>query len=421
MHKEKKIPQKHFFFAALSGLITFAIVLASTLTLTVCDPTKPPPVEVKRDDKGFEIDPEGRWWKGDPHVHSTGASNDTGGDSFPEDIARVAKERGLNYVVLTDHSNSTGSDPNTLDEDPALFNKGPEFPHWEKAKSLSSSSFLMISGNELSPVSVGQKEPRGHIGCLPMDLDTFNPNIAFVDRPRGEVSGANTLKQALDAGCFAIINHPYSLAVWITYDWTSFDYNGMEIWNGGLGFDPTDEFGYDAWRCDLLKGRNVTPIGGSDNHRIKIEAPGKGLDPALGYPSTSIFAKSLSWPLLIEGLKKGLVALHEGESFLQIDPYDAEKKHATGKEIRFLRLRGKLDPAAQAAKLVLHQALSCLDNRPNIDPLTLRQEIVHEATIQPDESFDITVPISSPAGVYSAQLRPPGLNYVALSRAIVIP
>src|SRR5690606_15787840 len=67
----------------------------------------------------------GQWWAGDFHVHATGASNDTGGDSLPEDIAMVAQQRGLDFVVLTDHSNSTGSDPSTTDEDPLLFNMGP--------------------------------------------------------------------------------------------------------------------------------------------------------------------------------------------------------------------------------------------------------------------------------------------------------
>lgn len=169
---------------------------------------------VKRDAKGFEVDPPGAWYRGDVHVHATGASNDTGGDSFPKDIAAMAQKRGLHFVVLTDHSNSTGSDPSTRDEDPKLFNKGPEFPYWEKAAALSvPGKFLLISGNEISPVSKDEKAPRGHIGCLPQDLKTFDRSGAFVDRPKGDVTGGSALEQAKKRGCFSVLNHPYAPAI----------------------------------------------------------------------------------------------------------------------------------------------------------------------------------------------------------------
>ena len=39
----------------------------------------------------------GRWWVGDLHVHASGASNDTGGESTPEALKARALEQGLDF------------------------------------------------------------------------------------------------------------------------------------------------------------------------------------------------------------------------------------------------------------------------------------------------------------------------------------
>jgi hypothetical protein len=314
----------------------------------------------------WEADPPGQWYAGDMHVHATGASNDTGSDSYPDAIKQKAIERGLSFIVLTDHSNSTGSDVDTTYEDPLLFNRGPEFPYWDSSAYYTDHNFLMIDGNEISPVNPDNYVPTGHIGCIPMNLNTFNKNYVFTDRPKGTVTGADAMSQATAAGCFKILNHPYAITAWIAYDWTSFDYHAMEIWNGTIGFDQWDIYAYYAWICDLLAGRQVTPIGASDCHRVNQAAPGAGLDPALGYPSTAVFAKNLSWPDIMDGLKKGEVTIFEGESRLYINDYTESKCHANGKNIYYIRIRGKADAALQNAVLRLYHYTSCNDPRPGL-------------------------------------------------------
>lgn len=368
--------------------------------------------------------PDGNWYPGDFHVHATGASNDTGGDSFPEDIAAVARARGLYFVVLTDHSNSTGSDVTTTEEDPALFNQGPEFPYWEKAAELSvPDEFVMIDGNEVSPIAAGEtpSEPRGHIGCTPEDLDAFDRSGAFVDRPRGDVSGGEALAQALDRGCFAVLNHPYSLPH-ISYDWTSFDYNAVEVFNGTLGLDGLDLAAHAAWRCDLVLGRDVVPVGGSDCHRHHIEPPGQPTHPALGYPTTAVRASDGSWPAIMAGLKSGDVAIYEGESRLYLDGYDETPSVASGDDIRILRLHGFVDPLpGPTARLTLTRATACDDTRPgSTEPPSLTEDVLLEQDIDGGAAYDLEVTIAGEPGVYSAILRAAGQHYSALSRAIVI-
>jgi hypothetical protein len=384
--------------------------------------------ETARDSAGYEIDPPGAWYAGDLHVHATGASNDTGGNSLPDDIARIARERGLFFVTLTDHSNSTGSDPNTTAEDPALFNRGPEFPYWDKAAALSEpGKFLLIDGNELSPRDPGSL-PTGHVNCIPPSLEGFDRSGAFIDRPMGSVNGAQTISQARSRGCYVILNHPYSFTPWIAFDWSSLDYDAIEVWAGGIGigYTPADTTAHAAWRCDLLAGRRVTPIASSDVHRVFTAPPGALSAPALGWPSTSVFASQPTWPAIIEGLRAGRVTLHEGESRLFLDGYDGRLTRAEGRESRALRLRGKLDPRATAARLTVTRATACTDPRPAQTTPLLQEDTLLDVTVAPGESLDRSIAILGEPGVYTAKLIPAPapvtqtVHHGALSRAVII-
>jgi len=369
----------------------------------------------------YEADPPGQWYKGDFHVHATGASNDTGGDSWPIAIKEKAIERNLDFVVLTDHSNSTGSDVDTREEDPALFNLGPEFPYWDKAKTLSEAGkFLMICGNEISPVAEeGELTATGHIGCIPKNIENFDTVTPFIDRPRGTVSGGNALQQAIDRGCFTIINHPYSLAAHIQYDWTNMNYDAIEIWNGTIGYDPSDEFARKAWICDLLNGKNTVAIGASDCHRVHTKTPGDGLDASLGFPATAVFATSLTWDNIINNLQNGNTYIFEGESKLLLDTYTKNGKNSNT-QFDIIRLRGQADKRLSNPVLKLLHTTKCADFRPKNNAPVLTETLLLEQTILPGDSFDIRMDTIAVRGVYSATLLGDSLFFGALSRAIVV-
>ncbi len=391
---------------------------------------------VERDPQGFEVDPPGHWYDGDVHVHASGASNDTGGDSTPQAIAKVARERGLSFIVLTDHSNSAGSDASTTHEDPALYNQGPEFPFWDEAVALSvPGTFVMIDGNELSPVSYiqdgdqkippdGTSAPRGHVGCLPKNLATFQRDGAFTDRPPGLVSGGQVLAQARARGCFTVVNHPYGPTTWVRYDWSDMGYDAMEIWNGGMGYDVTDQRATDAWRCDLLAGKATVAIGASDNHRVHKPEPmttDDPLNPRLGWPRTAVWAAELTWPALMAGLQAGHTVIHEGQSFVQLDGYDADKRRAQGQTLRWIRVRGKLDPQGLATRLQVRRATACQDPRPGLDPPVVTDALVLDQKVAPGGSFDVPMAINGEVGVYTAVLQPDAEDrYGALSGALVV-
>jgi len=390
------------------------LTLTILILLSSCKEETPPTFQ-------FEADPPGQWYKGDFHVHATGASNDTGGDSWPSDIKTKAVEHDLDFIVLTDHSNSTGSDVDTREEDPDLFNQGSEFPYLEKAKELSEAGkFLMICGNEISPVAEeGVNKPTGHIGCIPKNVDDFDPETPFIDRPKGAVNGGAALQQAIDRDCFTIINHPYSLSQRIQYDWTNMNYDAIEIWNGTIGYDPTDEMARKAWICDLLNGKNTIPIGASDCHRVHTKTPGDALDPALGFPATAVFATSLTWVNIIDNLQKGNCYIFEGDSQLLLDTYNANGKRVNA-NFDIIRLRGKADKKIRNPVLKLMHTTSCVDPRPKNNSPELTETLLIDQEIAPGETFDIRLDILSSKGVYSATLLGDSLFYGALSRAVVI-
>jgi hypothetical protein len=400
----------------MSAISRMPAALGLVLALAACGEDEP---------AAFAPDPPGSWYRGDLHVHATGASNDTGGDSWPSAIADRARALGLDFVLLADHSNSTGSDPNTTAEDPALFNRGPEFPYWDSAAALSAAgSFLLVQGNELSPVkpSSASLNPTGHIGCLPPDLLAFDTSVVFTDRPLGAVTGGEALAQARDAGCWTILYHPYAVAPWIRYDWGRFDYDAVEVWNGTGGWDTHDESSRRAWLCDWLQGRRPVLVGGSDNHRVNLPPPGNASDPALGHPWTAVFAEGLNWPSIVQGLQAGHTAVGEGETLLRLDAYDADGLPAEGDRVAWLRLRGTVDPAAADPVLSWTRCTACADNRPGaLAGPELTEEVLREEALEPGASFDLRWAVDGTAGVVHAIVRTADGHYGGLSRAVALP
>jgi len=255
--------------------------------------------------------PIGEWLAGDLHVHSSLGSNDTDGLGTPDALGPAMEAAGLDFVFLTDHSNSQGSmDCADVEDCP---NQGPEVTNadWPGGAWLAS---------EISPVeSLGTTfEPTGHTGCLPLDGASFPDLEAFIDRPPGAVTGGEGVAQCKDHSGFAILNHPYAAAGWIAYDWTSEDFDAVEVYNGTLRFDAWDAQGLAAWeeRVSAVGGPGAAPVavGGSDSHRWGTPAPGDALNPALGWPITWIHLREAELP--IDAIAAGRVVIAEPGSAL---------------------------------------------------------------------------------------------------------
>ena len=72
----------------------------------------------------------------------------------------------------------------------------------------------------------------------------------------------------------------------------------MEVVNGDLAEGPLA--GWTFWAGLLSKGHRLTAVGGSDEHAV--DDP---LDRRLGRPATVVWARALSEPAIVDGLKIG--------------------------------------------------------------------------------------------------------------------
>src|SRR5262249_48359996 len=116
------------------------------------------------------------------------------------------------------------------------------------------------------------------------------------------------LDQLTAGGAFVSVNHPA-----IPDDencmgcgWAATDretmrrINGIEVVNGTIVEGSTA--GWPVWARMLNAGFRLTAIGGSDEHSAD-----EAHDRAIGTATTVVYARELSEPALLEGLRKGKV------------------------------------------------------------------------------------------------------------------
>ncbi|HHO53681.1 MAG TPA: hypothetical protein ENK18_23115 [Deltaproteobacteria bacterium] len=255
--------------------------------------------------------PPGTWLAGDLHVHSSVGSNDTDGLGTPDVLPGALEAAGLDFVFITDHSNSAGSMGCPTGDVEDCPNQGPEL----SGLPWPDNAWAAI---EISPIHElpQSAEPTGHVSCLPLDGVSFPGLDHFEDRPPGTVTGGDAVAQCKEHGGFAIVNHPYAAVPWIEYDWTSEDFDALEVYNGGTRFDPSDAESIAAWEDRIAQGRAIVPIGASDCHRWGTVAPGDLLNPALGWPTTHAHVRGDERPL--DAIVAGRVVISEPGTTLSL-------------------------------------------------------------------------------------------------------
>ncbi len=217
-----------------------------------------------------------RYYAGDLHTHSLEST-----DAQPTLTAMVqlARNRGLDFLVITDHNTVT-----QLDFFAEVQRNSPDV--------------LLVPGIEVTTYA-------GHAGAIGA--------TRFVEHKVGLAvpSFAEVAAAIHGQGAWLSINHPVlNLGdVCIGCAWQhpldNVDVNGVEIGTGGLQqggilFAPG---AIKFWDHLLAQGRHVAAVGGSDDHLA-----GKGMDARsspIGDPTTLIWAEELSVPALLAGLRSG--------------------------------------------------------------------------------------------------------------------
>ena len=177
--------------------------------------------------------PQLRYYKGNTHTHSYPQSTDADTAWTGANAAAFYKGQGYDFIAFTDHG------------------------AWWDASALSSTEFLVISGEE---AGISKNGRWGHFTALPM---------------RNRVSGSGlTHQQLIDlivtSGGIPFLNHPRYSVIPITalqvIDSMKQNLAHMEIWNGTTASQagPDD---ISVWDSVLATGRKIYGIASDDAHR----------------------------------------------------------------------------------------------------------------------------------------------------------
>ena len=202
-----------------------------------------------------------RWLKGDLHVHSVHSD----GVYTPEENARILEELGCDFLAMTDH--------NTCSQNVAY----PRMAHMD---------IVMIPGYEFTT-------NFGHINFLGVadPLDDF--------RVAGREDVHRRLRTARERGAKIVLNHPHChFCPWL---WGfDVDFDWVEIWNGP--WTPANQATLEWWHAQLVAGRRLTAVGGSDMHRP---------DPYRRHamPTTWVYSETKTADGILEGIGRGRVVL----------------------------------------------------------------------------------------------------------------
>jgi hypothetical protein len=203
------------------------------------------------------------WLRGDFHAHTIYSD----GRYTPEQQISNALQRQLDFMFFTDHN--TDSSNNIMG-------------------AFAPPSLLVCRGIEVTT-------RHGHWQALGVEREQI---IEWRYHPGDTPGFPEAVHQVRRAGGLVSVNHPFQNCS--RCDW-GFDYehnDAIEVWNGK--WDPTDERAVRKWHEELVTGKRVTGIGGSDAH---------GPPDVLALPTTVVRSHGLNQAAIIDGMRQGHVYL----------------------------------------------------------------------------------------------------------------
>ncbi len=248
-----------------------------------------------------------RWYKGNLHTHTLNSD----GDSSPDEVTRWYRDRGYNFLLLSDHNRLT---------DAASLN----------AVYASKEQFLLLQGEE---VTDSYLDKPIHVNAYDLDTEL---------QPKHGDSVAATIQNNVDsilaAKALPSINHPnYQWAITAEDLLRVENLRLMEVYNGhptvnnvgGGGFRSLEEM----WDVLLTAGRRINGIAVDDAHGFKkfgreFSNPGRGW--------IQVRAESLTAAAIRGAIEKGQFYASTGvnladiqvsaeEYRIEIDPRSTEK------------------------------------------------------------------------------------------------
>jgi hypothetical protein len=237
---------------------------------------------------------QARWYKGNTHTHTLNSD----GDSTPEEVVRWYRERGYQFLVLTDH--------NFLTSVEAL-----------NALHGADQKFLIVRGEEVTD----------RFGSKPIHVNGLN--VSRLVPPQGGTSVADVIQRNVTAIRAASgvphVNHPnFGWAIGADDLRLVQDDRLLEIFNGhpqvnnlGGGGVPGLE---EVWDTLLTSGKIVYGIAVDDAHHFKRPGDPSASGPGRGW--VHVRARELSASALLEALEQGEFYASTGVELSRIEATD---------------------------------------------------------------------------------------------------
>jgi hypothetical protein len=221
--------------------------------------------------ESFPTKAPSQWLRGDFHMHTIYSD----GRYLPSEQIAHAQAFDLDFIFFSEHNTDSNSN-----------NIGRWIP--------SNASNLLIGR------AIEVTTRHGHWQAI--GLERFQQVDWRYTNASNDTGFADAATQVRKSGGLVSVNHPFetcSRCNW-TLDWDHND--AIEVWNGR--FDDRDQAAVAFWQSELVAGKRITAIGGSDAHS----------PPDInGLPTTVVRAQGeKSQASVVEGVKRGRVYLVEG-------------------------------------------------------------------------------------------------------------
>lgn len=251
--------------------------------------------------------------KGNVHTHT----NQSDGDSAPEDVIEWYRAHGYAFLAITDHNRLT---------------EAARYP------SLQDASFRLINGEEVSMYSGGRQV---HVNALCAKATIGGGTFAS----SADALAWATTRVAAEGGV-AIVNHPnFDRAVQPTDVLAAGAASGIEIVSGHPhvhSFGGDDRLSNEAlWDFALTAGARVMGVGVDDLHQLRIDA-----DPAAnaGRAWVQVFGHRNEPQALCEALRQGRFYSSNGASIRRIAVTETTYSvwpNEPGAKVRFVGREGR--------------------------------------------------------------------------------
>jgi len=112
------------------------------------------------------------------------------------------------------------------------------------------------------------------------------------------------LEKAKEAGATISVNHPFCKKCGWHLPLEGFPMDCVEVWNAPMHIDNMTNIEW--WHGELLKGRRITAVGGSDYHKDYL------ITNLIGNPTNICYAKSNTQEDILEALRNGSNVISQG-------------------------------------------------------------------------------------------------------------